>query len=89
MNVIYKYLIDWDGSNNATADICIDSRIIDFQFQNGELYLWAIVDTFYEEKAQAKFEIYGTGREIKNPNKLKYLKTLHNNDMVWHIFTRI
>ena len=88
MNVIYKYLVNWDGSNNATADICIDSRIIDFQFQGGELYLWAIVDTAYEEKAEVKFEIYGTGREIKNPNRLKHLKTLHFNGMVWHIFTR-
>jgi hypothetical protein len=88
MNIIYKYLVKWDRVSKTTAEVCIDSRIIDFGFQGNELYLWAIVDTAYTETKEIELEIYGTCWEIDKPNELKHLKTLQQDSCVWHIFVR-
>lgn len=63
--------------------------VLDFAFQNSELYCW--VDYMWidgQEKLMVdnKFIIYGTGYDIPDDDNLLYLKTVHYNGFVWHIY---
>ena len=60
-------------------------RYLDFQYQNGKMVFWALVDTTEEEQHHV-FKIYGTGHEVTHKSG-KYIGTLQDPDgLVWHLF---
>ena len=85
MNKIYKYPID---EIKGTITLPVGSNILDIEYQEGNLFLWALVDTNTKETQEIELEIYGTGWDIKNPDQLKHLKTLHHRGFVFHVFSR-
>ena len=85
MHKIYKYPL---SEIKGTATLPVGSNILDIEYQEGNLSLWALVDARINETEEVKLEIYGTGWNIKKPDQLKHLKTLHNRGLVWHVFSR-
>lgn len=85
MNKIYKYPID---EIKGTVKLPVGSNILDIEYQEGNLFLWALVDTLSKETEDVELEIYGTGWDIKKSDQLKHLKTLHHRGLVWHVFSR-
>ena len=62
------------------------SEIMDIQMQNGNLVMWALVDT-ESKNIEVKINMYGTGWEIKdNRTKDEYLATVQDGEFVWHFF---
>lgn len=86
MNTIYKYELVGNFGDKHRATVPLGSRGLDIEFQGTNIYLWAIVDTNYEQTEELVFEIYGTGWEIAEPDRLTHVKTLHVNGFVWHVF---
>lgn len=95
MDTIFKYELVGNFGDKHCTTVPLGSRVLDIEFQGDVIYLWAIVDTNYEQKYVYKkteelvFEIYGTGWEITDPDRLTHVKTLHVNDYVWHVFKRL
>lgn len=88
MKTIYKYQLN-------TADIIdiempIDSEILTVQAQHGKPCIWAMVDDNGKFKTR-RFEIYGTGHEIRPLEEYKcrkYIGTyqLLGGGLIFHVF---
>ena len=64
----------------------LNSEIMDIQFQNDNLVMWALVDP-ESEQIEVKINMYGTGLEIHNNTiKDEYLTTIQDGELVWHFF---
>ena len=85
MHKIYKYPL---SEIKGTATLPVGSNILDIGYLEGNLFLWALVDTRSKETEDVELEIYGTGWDIKKPDQLKHLKTLHHRGSVFHVFAR-
>ena len=60
--------------------------ICDIGVQNGDIFLWALVDKFTPLRSY-QFIVFGTGWEIEEVEKLTFLKTVHMKDgLIWHVF---
>lgn len=57
------------------------------QFQNGEIHLWAEVDSDVPIDVR-KFETFGTGWGIE-PSPRKYIGTVQVRGFVWHIYENL
>lgn len=64
-----------------------DAKILTVQLQDGKPCIWAMVNP---EQPEVKRTIatYGTGHEVKSPNKLTYIGAyqLRNGALVYHVF---
>ncbi len=85
VNKIFKY--DLSITDSQFIELPINSEILDFQFQDEELKMWAIVNPDLTEMQKRKIRIIGTGHSFYN-YQLQYLKTVQhmNGQLVWHIF---
>ena len=65
------------------------AEILTAQEQDGDIYLWALVDpTGYNEKRT--FEVYGASGPLMYPgHKRKYIATVQVNEHVFHVFEYI
>jgi len=83
MKTIYKYTLVL-GSTNLKMPI--GAKILTAQKQDGQLRLWALIDTETEQPMETRhFMVYGTGDVLpKNPGT--YLSTLQDGSYVWHVF---
>ena len=82
MKVIYKYPLNLTEENVVEAQF---ERLLDVQFQHGQLVAWAIINDRQPE-SKVLFKIFGTGWEEEDFSG-KYLKTLQDpTGFVWHIF---
>jgi len=76
---IYKYPVSSD------LDLPFGAKVIDFSFQEGLPYLWAIVDSATDQIQTRRFQVIGTGHEI--PSGMTYIGTTHvDAPFVWHLF---
>ena len=83
---IYKYPLD-ATSVEQTIQMPYDAEILDVQIQNGNLFLWAVVDPD-KDNLMRKFCIFGTGWTLpyRFSNRFKHLKTVQDGAFVWHVF---
>ena len=82
MKVIYKYHLNLTEENVVEAQF---ERLLDVQFQYGQLVAWAIINDRQPE-SKVLFKIFGTGWETEDFSG-KYLKRLQDSaGFVWHIF---
>jgi len=60
-------------------------HLVDFQYQNGELMMWANIDP--DETGVEDLELYivKTGQDIPNA-VTEHLRTVQYAGLVWHIF---
>ena len=82
---IWKYPIQTVGEQEL--EISPGATILDIQLQDGDPYMWIIIDT--EKKVEKRIlRIYGTGHTLDdNANINNYLGTYQTkNGFVWHVF---
>ena len=66
----------------------VGSKVLDFQYQNGTICMWAIVQEGafpVTKRMTRRFRIVGTGEAYDFQGR-KYQQTLQDGDEVWHIF---
>lgn len=82
MSVIYKYpLVITD---NQVIEIPASHDVINVGMQDGQPYIWAIVD-LKSQIARQVFHIYGTGHECNQPAR-NHIGTFFDGPFVWHLF---
>lgn len=65
------------------------AQILSAQIQNGEVCLWALVDTEKPLKNK-EIRIYGTGHPYEYTDQdAKYIGTVQLKSFVWHIFEKL
>lgn len=85
MRTIWKYGFDIKG--NFDLAMPEGARIRDVRLQKGIPIMWAEVET--ENKNETRhFELYGTGHEIADYTFLRFIKTFHQGEFVWHLYER-
>lgn len=89
---VWKFPLDKKINGLIVVDIPKGGEILTVQVQNGEKYIWVLVD-IQAEKEQRYFEIYGTGHNIHCAESIKrnYIGTfqLVGGALVFHLFERI
>lgn len=83
MNVIYKYPLEI--TEQQIFILPKDSDILDVQFQDGDLCLWALVNTDNDTE-QRVIRIFGTGWPIDMYGSPRHISTVQKDGLVWHIF---
>jgi len=87
MRNIYKYTIRTDRGQVVEVDIPCDAPILDIQLQNGEIVLWALVDT-KNNLEKRKFILIMTGEPFDAVDMV-FIKTVQVDAIVIHIFEDI
>jgi hypothetical protein len=83
---IFKYTLDFQGSEKTTVELPKNSQILEIQEQDSKIRLWDLVDV-HEEKEAREFRIIGTGWIINDLEGWRYMKTVKmHNGLVWHIY---
>lgn len=87
MKTIYKYKINPFKDEHPLPS---GAQILSVGEQNGQIHLWALVDTENKEE-DYYFEVIGTGWEIEPPKggQRKFIGTVFIGDYVWHVFQRV
>lgn len=91
MEVVYKYPLKHFSHrlDSHTLELPNTAQIMDIAFQDGELFLWALIDTRHPEAAYEVI-VAGTGREIEVDIRGRlYSKTIHRDGFVWHFFVKM
>lgn len=88
MKTIYKYPLPC--MDTFFADLPKGAEILTVQVQNGTAAFWAICDLLAEKEFR-KFEVVGTGHELRDLNRSadrKYIGTfqLYGGGFVGHLF---
>jgi len=83
MTIIWKYKI---GIGN-TIKIPKGAKVLSSKIQNSQICLWIKVNTD-KDIENRRFVVIGTGHEIDNNLKMKFIDTVINKDesLVFHIF---
>lgn len=86
MKKIYKYQVLI--ADESELELPERAKILTFQAQNDEAYIWAIIDTDIKTIEKVKFRMFGTGHSIREIDGLKYIGTIqiYNGSLVWHLF---
>lgn len=88
VKTIWKYPLRIEPEQ--VRSMSASAKILTAQMQNGQLCLWAEVDTDESFVDDFIIQIFGTGHELKCPyGQLKYLATVQHGLLVWHIYERI
>ncbi len=84
---IYKYPIE--VTDEQTIYMHKDADILCVQMQHGRPCIWAMVDRDTSPDPH-RFEVYGTGHTIREPEGLTYIGTFQVRDgaLVFHLFER-
>lgn len=86
MKSIFKYGLEIKH-DTQTILMPKGAEILDAQFQNKTICIWAIVDT-EEDKEYRTFEVLGTGFTLSDAKK-KHISTTQLEDFVFHVFEHI
>lgn len=64
-----------------------NASILDIQFQDNILVLWALVDPLELEYDSFQFKVFRTGKELDFvPTEWKYGATVQTVFKVWHVY---
>lgn len=63
------------------------AQILHVDRQNGDIYLWALVDPSQPDEKRT-FEIFGTGHRIDDSPRT-HIGTVLIGTFVWHVFERV
>lgn len=76
MKTVYKY-------RTGVIQIPKGAHILKAGMQNGEVFIWAEVDSS-QPTEERSFCVCGTGHLI--PKKSCYIDTVFDGDFVWHVY---
>lgn len=82
--VVYKYAVPI--KDEFELGLPASAVVVRFASQNGDLFMWAIVDT-YEVDEPWTFYLRGTGHEL--PGDSTYVASCQHGVFVWHLFERV
>jgi hypothetical protein len=83
---ILKYpLTTW---NPQEVSMPAGAEVLCLQMQQDVPTLWALCDPAASSETRV-FERHGTGWQIDDADKLKYVGTAQDGPFVWHIFERV
>jgi hypothetical protein len=90
VSVIYKHVLEL--KDEQLVEMPAPLQLLDVQYQNGSLCLWALVSE-NAPKERVPIRIIGTGQEwddyTRITEKWEYLATVQQENMfVWHVFYR-
>ena len=80
MSKIYKYSINTDEPIIGNF-----AKILKVDWQDGELFLWALIDDLWPEK-ELIIKVIPTGVDFTVGTYDQYLDTVQDGFYVWHIF---
>jgi hypothetical protein len=84
MNTIHKFKIEI--VDEQVIEIDPFAKILSFQVQNGEAFIWALVNS-NNVKVPYRFAIVGTGNPfIYDKSDARFIGTVQLNGFVWHLF---
>lgn len=83
MNTIWKYILPLTAKQIVFMPR--GARILTVQIQEGNICLWAIVDTDNGNE-ERRFAIVGTGAPNEIPTDSTYIGTCQDGAFVWHVF---
>lgn len=89
MKTIYKYPIMI--TNGQTLPIPVGANMLTVQVQNGNPFIWAMVDTDAPVE-DVSIRVYGTGHLISESSNLEYIGTfqsMYGGNLVFHVFKEI
>lgn len=88
MKRVYKYPVEI--ADVQTILLPIGAQILSVQEQNGNAYLWAIVNPDTDSEPR-RFRLYETGHNIETENLLKFVGTfqLLGGRLVFHLFEEV
>lgn len=88
MKIIYKYPIEI--TDKQTLPMPVGANILTVQVQNGNPFIWAMVDTEVPTEEVA-IRVHGTGHPINESLNLEYIGTFQSNGkcFVFHVFKEI
>lgn len=83
---IWKYKIE--PTDFIELPIPTTAEILSVQMQNGDPCLWVKLDPSHVITKPRKFRLYGTGHEIKEGEKHKFIGTFQimEGRLVFHLF---
>ena len=71
------------------ANICGMTRLLDINYQDGDLCIWALVNTDALFSRQFKLRIVGTGHIFDDYHDWSYWKTVFMGPLVWHVYVNM
>jgi len=87
IKTVYKYELVF--KNEQILELPVNSKILDVQYQNNQLYAWVLLNKHHgPAKQKHTIELYDTGQDISYEMgaRRNYLKTLQVNDSTYHVF---
>jgi hypothetical protein len=87
MKAIYKYKLEI--KDKQTIEMPPVDFILHLGEQDGELYIWVMVDLEIPKLIPMEFKILGTGQPTKDPDLglLSYIGSVQmKSGLVWHVF---
>jgi hypothetical protein len=83
MKTIYKYPIkQYDVTSVSMPE---NAYIIKGGIQEGNFFIWAVVDTENTQEERHNFAVIGTGHEVPYKN-ISHIDSIQHGIYVWHIF---
>lgn len=89
MKTIYKYPIVI--TDEQTLSMSVGANILTVQVQNGNPFIWAMVDTEVPTE-EVSIRVHGTGHPIPDSLNLEYIGTfqsMYGGSLVFHVFKEI
>lgn len=91
MLTVYKYRIPvpLPGVWSSRVQLPVDAEILSAGSQQGELYIWALVDMLNRPQSDRKLYVFGTGHPFPaGLPPLRFVGTVHmpEEGLVWHVF---
>ena len=79
---IFKYILP---TYECHVSMPLGANILSCQMLDGKICVWAKVDE-NKELEQRRFVIYPTGNTIDDSLNLKFIATVQDDWLVWHVF---
>jgi hypothetical protein len=81
---VYKFAL----AIEVETQVCLDvgAHVVHVGMQNGELMLWAELDTHALTKPPRVYRVFGTGHEI--PDMWMHVGTVFDGPFVWHVYEK-
>jgi hypothetical protein len=87
MRKIFKYPLAIDDYQEVLMPL--KAEFLCVQIKDGGLMLWALVDAETKGAGYRKILIHGTGNPIDDADEMKYIGTVQQNTLVWHVFEKL
>lgn len=87
MKVIYKYPLKVTDEQQVTMPA--DAAILTVQVQNGQPFLWAMIDNTCGPMTERKISIIGTGNLFRTAGRYIGTFQMHDGLLVFHVFEGI